>query len=151
MRILHVTLDDGRTTDGRNVKIGLEFWKQNSQFITSEKAVKNADNIAKYLEGEEETTACLILNMMWWVKIGTAGNENCEALRTHVSCEQWFRNWKLMKIEDSKSCHMDSLHFTVSKCVHFDVGNTQNHCVTRPKFWPIPRPRLFIRDKFFLY
>ena len=25
-----VTLDDGRT-DGRNVKIGLEFWKQNSQ------------------------------------------------------------------------------------------------------------------------
>ena len=26
-----VTLDDGRTTDGRNVKIGLEFWKQNSQ------------------------------------------------------------------------------------------------------------------------
>ena len=27
-----VTLDDTRTTDGRNVKIGLEFWKQNSQF-----------------------------------------------------------------------------------------------------------------------
>ena len=32
-----VTLEDGRTTDeqrtnnGRNVKIGLEFWKQNSQ------------------------------------------------------------------------------------------------------------------------
>ena len=27
-----VTLDDGQRTDGRNVKIGLEFWKQNSQF-----------------------------------------------------------------------------------------------------------------------
>ena len=28
-----VTLDDTRTTDGqRNVKIGLEFWKQNSQY-----------------------------------------------------------------------------------------------------------------------
>ena len=26
-----------------------------------------------------------------------------------------------------------------------------NHCVTRPKFWPIPKPRLFIRDKFFRY
>ena len=29
-----VTLVHGRTTDnGRNVKIGLEFWKQNSQFL----------------------------------------------------------------------------------------------------------------------
>ena len=27
----YVTLVDGRTTDGRNVKIGLEFGKQNSQ------------------------------------------------------------------------------------------------------------------------
>ena len=26
-----------------------------------------------------------------------------------------------------------------------------SHCVTRPKFWPIPRPRLFIRDKFCQY
>ncbi len=34
-----VTLDDGqRTTDnGRNVKIVLEFWKQNSQFVQSTK------------------------------------------------------------------------------------------------------------------
>ena len=32
-KMLDVTLvDDGRTTDGRNVKIELEFWKQNSQF-----------------------------------------------------------------------------------------------------------------------
>ena len=30
-----------------------------------------------------------------------------------------------------------------------DLG--PHHCVTRPKFWPIPRPRLFIRDKFFRY
>ena len=30
-----VTLDDTRTTDGqRNVKIGLEFWKQNSQYFS---------------------------------------------------------------------------------------------------------------------
>ena len=35
MRILHVTLDDTRTDNGRNVKIGLEFWKQNSQFLTA--------------------------------------------------------------------------------------------------------------------
>ena len=27
----------------------------------------------------------------------TAVNENYEALRTHVTCEQWFKNWKLMK------------------------------------------------------
>ena len=26
-----VTLEDARTTDGRNVKIELEFWKHNSQ------------------------------------------------------------------------------------------------------------------------
>ena len=27
----------------------------------------------------------------------------------------------------------------------------RDHCVTRPKFWPIPRPRLFIRDTFCRY
>ena len=30
-----VTLVDGQRTDGRNVKIGLEFWKQNSQLFSS--------------------------------------------------------------------------------------------------------------------
>ena len=34
---LGVTLEDnGQRTDGRNVKIGLEFWKQNSQKETVE-------------------------------------------------------------------------------------------------------------------
>ena len=47
-----VTLEDGRTTDeqrtnnGRNVKIGLEFWKQNSQFrFSTVRIVMSVSNV----------------------------------------------------------------------------------------------------------
>ena len=51
-------------------------WKNN---------VKVADNIAEDMEGEEEITAGVIL-CRTWVKIGTAANENYEAIRTqHMS------------------------------------------------------------------
>ena len=73
-------------------------WKNN---------VKVADNIAEDMEGEEEITAGVIL-CRTWVKIGTAANENYEAIRTqHMSLvtsellkklktDIWWKNGQLL-------------------------------------------------------